>query len=53
MMTAKEIEQTLSSFPGEWDSFLSFVKEKEYFLPLIKEITKRYQSEVVFPDFRR
>ena len=48
-MTAKEIEQTLSSFPGEWDSFLSFVKEKEYFLPLIKEITKRYQSEVVFP----
>jgi uracil-DNA glycosylase len=52
-MTEEEISKSLSAFPGQWDSFLSEEKKKDYYARLVKEITRRYLSEKVYPPYQQ
>lgn len=50
-MTKTEIEQSLMTFPGDWNSLLSDEKKKEYYQKLVDVISDKYMTEKVYPPF--
>lgn len=51
-MTLEEIEKSLTSFPGDWDSLLASEKEKDYYQGLVAKVSRLYLSENVFPPYK-
>ncbi|MFA6861974.1 MAG: uracil-DNA glycosylase [Bacilli bacterium] len=52
-MTASEVKEALTSFPGDWESLLKEEKNKDYYQKLVDVITKKYLSETVYPPYQQ
>ena len=52
-MTKEEIKNSLSLFPGEWNSLLQQEKEKPYYQELVEQVSDLYRTETVFPPYNK